>query len=211
MMPSAISARSSATQRMLLGAISAQRSPCFRPRCQKKLPRLRRSSASNSLPVTETILPSRISLQHGRGLLLSRSRVENFFEECHRGQALRCAFRAALQSPGLSGGRYSSQPSTPVRMGNSGIAPRHLLLRNTLPCAPSVADCARRCVPWRREFRPPRGPARASAATILSARSGSSTRISRCSWPRSRIRLRMRSSIVTPAEGTPAGIDVTIA
>ena len=33
----------------------------------------------------------------------------------------------------------------------------------------------------------------------------------RCSWPRSCIKLRMRSSIVTPADGTSAGMEVTMA
>ncbi len=49
-----------------------------------------------------------------------------------------------------------------------------------------------------------------SATSNFGSRSGSSTVISNSGWPRSRIRLRMRSSIVMPAEGTSAGMEVTM-
>ena len=40
--------------------------------------------------------------------------------------------------------------------------------------------------------------------------SGSSTESKRCWWPRSRIRLRIRSSMVTPADATRLGMHVTM-
>lgn len=48
------------------------------------------------------------------------------------------------------------------------------------------------------------------AAKSFPSSSGSSTVISKSWWPRSRIKLRIRSSIVIPADGTKPGIDVTI-
>ena len=116
-----------------------------------------------------------------------------------------------LAKHGLSGGKYSSQSSTPVRTGNSGYC-RATCCSKYVPIRAIICRFRATVLAHRlanlfgfsverlegdaRSYPP--GPVRPPSSAGDSC-------------PRSRIRLRMRSSIVMPADGTPPGIDVTIA
>ena len=172
--PSANIARSKAAHRILFGARSAHRSPFLSPR-STTTSALVRSDAKNSLPVTETIFAIAHFAQHRRvGCLWSRE--DAFAKIIPRPlscESLPLCSSSRWRSAGLSGGRYSSQPSTPSEPEIPETAAR-LVLRDRCPSAPSIEDCAPRFGHRVTNFVGCAVKA-CRALTIFSSRSGSST------------------------------------
>ena len=125
--PSAIIARSIAAQRRLLCANRAQRSPRFSP-CLAIKARAALTNSRRSPPVTAAFWSSRSSCSTGAARCFSSwSKIFSmkFTESNSRGSDAHAQAHHpyASTSPlkfALSGGKYSSQFHSPLRVGNSG-------------------------------------------------------------------------------------------